>query len=83
MVAMDPTVLMNLEEKVKPWPNMADSDVANSVFSSPEYKFIPIIDPTQWRRQENDQTMIQRGTDIHYNNWPAGMASRFTWKLMA
>jgi phage protein D len=64
VVAMDPTVLMNLEEKVKPWPNMADSDVANTIFSSPEYKFTPIVDATQWRRQENDQTLIQRGTDI-------------------
>src|SRR5262245_46911324 len=35
VVAMDPTVLMNLEEKVKSWPNMADSDVANAIFSSP------------------------------------------------
>lgn len=66
VVAMDPTVLMNLEEKVKPWPNMSDSDVANAIFSSPEYKFTPIIDATKWRRQENDQTMIQRGTDIQF-----------------
>ena len=66
VVAMDPTALMNLEEKVKPWPNMADSDVANSIFSSPEYKFAPIVDATSWRRQENDQTMIQRGTDIQF-----------------
>jgi len=66
VVAMDPTVLMTLEEKVKPWPNMADSDVANAIFTSPEYKFTPIIDTTTWRRQENDQTMIQRGTDIQF-----------------
>lgn len=66
VVAMDPTVLMNLEEKVKPWPNMADSDVANAMFSSPEYKFTPIVDAIKWRRQENDQTMIQRGTDIQF-----------------
>ena len=55
---------MSLEEKVKPWPNMADSDVANSIFTSPEYKFETVIDTTTWRRQENDQTMIQRGTDM-------------------
>ena len=66
VVAMDPTVLMNLEEKVKPWPNMADSDVANAIFTSPEYKFAAVIDTTTWRRQENDQTMIQRGTDIQF-----------------
>lgn len=66
VVAMDPTVLLNLEEKVKPWPNMADSDVANSIFTSPDYKFVPVVDTTTWRRQENDQTMIQRGTDMQF-----------------
>ncbi|MGH7516511.1 MAG: phage late control D family protein [Gemmatimonadales bacterium] len=66
VVAMDPTVLMNLEEKVKRWPNMADSDVANAVFSSPDYKFTPIVDVTKWKRQENEQTLMQRGTDIQF-----------------
>src|SRR5213076_2562809 len=33
VVAMDPTVLMHLEEKVKAWPNMMDSDVASAIFS--------------------------------------------------
>jgi len=67
VAAMDPTVLMSLDEgKVKAWPNMSDSDIANSIFSSPEYRFTPIVDTTQWRRQENDQTMIQRGSDIQF-----------------
>ncbi|HEY5912267.1 MAG TPA: hypothetical protein VJA21_16820 [Verrucomicrobiae bacterium] len=66
VVAMDPTVLMNLEEKVKTWPNMADSDVANAIFSSSGYKFNPIVDVTPWKRQENEQTLIQRGTDIQF-----------------
>src|SRR5687768_6548600 len=33
VTAMDPTVLMHLEEKVKQWPNMMDSDVATAIFS--------------------------------------------------
>jgi phage protein D len=66
VVAMEPTVLMNLEEKVKAWPNMADSDVANAIFSSPDYKFTPIVDATKWKRQESEQTLIQRGTDIQF-----------------
>jgi phage protein D len=66
VVAMDPTVLMNLEEKVKPWANMADSDVANAIFASPAYKFTQVVDATKWRRQEADQTLIQRGTDIAF-----------------
>lgn len=66
VVAMDPSVLMTLEERVKSWPNMADSDVANSIFSASDYRFTPIVDTTRWRRQENDQTLIQRGTDIQF-----------------
>lgn len=72
VVAMDPTVLMNLHERVKAWPNMSDSDVANSIFSSGEYRFTPIIDTTSWRRQENDQTLMQRGTDMQLLQQLAG-----------
>ncbi len=57
VVAMDPTVLMNLDEKVKPWPNMADSDIASAIFADAEYKFTPVVDATQWSRQENDHTL--------------------------
>jgi phage protein D len=66
VVAMDPSVLMNLEPKIKAWPNRADSDVAREIFSSGPYKFDPVVDPTRWRRQENEQTLIQRGTDIQF-----------------
>jgi len=66
VVAMDPTVLMNLQEKIKPWPNMADSDVANAIFGDPAYKFTSVVDRTKWKRQENEQTLIQRGTDIQF-----------------
>jgi phage protein D len=57
---------MNLKQVVKPWPNRSDSDVAREIFAAPEYAFTPIIDATNWRRQENEQTMIQRGTDIQF-----------------
>lgn len=66
VVAMDPTTLMDLEQKVKAWPNMSDSDIANAIFGAPEYKFVPVVDSTSWRRQENDQTVIQRGSDIQF-----------------
>lgn len=64
VVAMEPTVLMNLSETVHPWPNMADSDIAEQIFDS--YKFGTDIDPTQPSRDENDHTEIQRGTDIQF-----------------
>ena len=63
---MDPTVLMHLEEKVKPWPNMMDSDVASAIFSDADYGFTPVVDSTEWSRQEDDHTLIQRGTDIQF-----------------
>lgn len=66
VVAMDPTVKMNLDEKVKPWPNMSDSEIATEIFSSRDYRFTSVVDSTSWKRQENDQTVIQRGTDIQF-----------------
>jgi phage protein D len=62
VIAMDPTVLMNLDEKVKPWPNMAEGDIASAIFS--DYGFTPDVDTTQPARQEVDTLTIQRGTDI-------------------
>ena len=64
VVAMDPTVLMNLEEKIRPWPDMADSDIASAIFG--EYGFAAEVEQTQPSRQEVDLTTIQRGTDIQF-----------------
>lgn len=64
VVAMEPTVLMNLNEVVTPWPNMADSDIAGEIFGS--YKFGTVIDATQPSRDEIDHTEIQRGTDVQF-----------------
>jgi len=64
VVAMDPTGRMNLDEKVRPWPNMADSDIATVVFG--EYGFSVDVKQTQPPRQEVDYTTMQRGTDIQF-----------------
>ncbi len=69
VVAMDPTVLMNLQQKVKRWPNMTDSDIATAVFTDPEYKeynFVPVVEPTSRARPDTEQPVIQRGTDIQF-----------------
>jgi phage protein D len=66
VVAMDPTVLMHLEEKVKAWPNMADSDVASAIFADAAYNLTPVVEATQWQRQEDEQTLLQRGSDIQF-----------------
>ncbi len=64
--AMDPTVLMHLEEKVKTWPNMTDSDVASQIFSDGAYGFTPVVESTDYSHEENDHTLTQRGTDIAF-----------------
>jgi phage protein D len=66
VTAMDPTVLMHLDEKVKPWPNMMDSDVASAIFSDAKYRFASVVESTRWSRQEDDHTLTQRGTDIQF-----------------
>ncbi len=64
VVAMDPSVLMNLEEKVRPWPDMSDSDIAETIFS--EHGFTPKVKRTQPARPESEQRPMQRGTDIQF-----------------
>ena len=64
VVAMDPTLLMNLDEKVKAWPNMTDSDIATAIFG--DYNFTPVVESTSIQRSETNQTPIQRGTDIQF-----------------
>lgn len=64
VVAMDPTVLMALEEKIKPWPNMADSDIASAIFG--DHGFTPDVEATQPSRDEVQHTTIQRGSDIQF-----------------
>src|SRR5258708_540814 len=66
VVAMEPTVKMNLKETVHAWPNMADSDIAEEIFSSSDYKFDAVVDATQPSRDEVDHTEMQRGTDIQF-----------------
>ncbi len=62
VVAMDSSVLMNLEEKIKAWPNMADSDIAQSIFG--DYNLTPVVDTAEPTRQEDEVVPIQRGTDM-------------------
>ena len=64
VVAMDPTVMMNLEEKVRSWPDLADSDIATTIFG--EYSAVPDVEATSPSRQEIEVTTIQRGTDIQF-----------------
>jgi phage protein D len=66
VTAMDPTVLMHLDEKVKSWPNMKDSDVASAIFGDSAYGFSPVVESTGYSRDEQDHTLVQRGSDIQF-----------------
>lgn len=68
--AMDPTVLMGLEEKVRAWPNMKHSDIANQIFD--EYSFDPVVDDTPVSYDEAHTQLTQRGTDVHFLRQLAG-----------
>jgi hypothetical protein len=44
VTAMDATHVMNMIEKVMPWPNMPDAAIASAIFG--QYALIPQVDPT-------------------------------------
>jgi phage protein D len=64
IMGMDATCLMSLEDKIKEWPNKADSDIAREIFTS--YNLTPQVDETGVVHDETAATIIQRGTDIQF-----------------
>lgn len=64
VIAFDPSVLMSLEEKMRAWVDMADSDIASTIFG--EYGFSADVETTQPTRQEAVSSVMQRGTDIQF-----------------
>jgi phage protein D len=64
IMGMDATCLMSLEEKIKAWPNKADSDIAREIFS--HYQLSATVDETGVVHDETAATIIQRDTDIQF-----------------
>jgi hypothetical protein len=62
--ATDTSVLMGLEEKVVTWPNLADGDIARQILDG--YGVEARVDATLTTHQENDTTIVQRGTDLQF-----------------
>jgi phage protein D len=62
VVALDPSVLLTLEETVRPWPDMADSDIARTLFSDHGFR-AEVVDTERTPDAEEAITM-QRGTDL-------------------
>jgi phage protein D len=61
---MDTSVLLSLEEKIATWPNLSDGDIIQQIVG--DYVGEVQIDPTPTVHQENDTTIVQRGTDIQF-----------------
>lgn len=60
----DATVLMNLEEKVKAWENVSDSEMASSILG--DYGLDPQVHTTDARLADPEGTTMQRGTDLRF-----------------
>jgi phage protein D len=61
---MDATLLMNLQEKVMPWPSLPDAGIATAIFG--QYGLVPQVQPTPPVLVDPEGTTIQRGTDIRF-----------------
>jgi phage protein D len=64
ITGMDASVMMSLEEKIATWPDMSDSDIVQQIV--PGYGIPLQADVTATVHQENDTTIVQRGTDIQF-----------------
>lgn len=64
VTAMDATFVMNMTEKVMPWPNLPDAAIATAIFG--QNALIPKVDPTSPVLIEPEGTTTQRGTDIRF-----------------
>jgi phage protein D len=64
VTGVDASVRMNLEEKVRGWPNLSDGDIAERIFA--EYGLDPEVTTTSPNRSESETTTTQRGTDIRF-----------------
>jgi phage protein D len=64
VVGMDATALLQLEERVRAWPDQSDSQIASTIFS--DAGLSADVDDTQPTRQATRTTTIQRGNDLQF-----------------
>lgn len=62
--AVDPSLLLGLEEKVAVWSNVTDSDVIEQIAGS--YGFDTDVDATATTHDENETVLVQRATDLQF-----------------
>jgi|SRR5579859_831990 len=61
---MDATMMMNLQEKVVPWPMPNDGAIAAAIFG--QYGILPIVSPSLPFNLDPTDMTVQRGTDIRF-----------------
>jgi phage protein D len=64
VTGMDATIRMNLEERVKAWPNLSDSSIAAAIVG--QYGLLPQVQATSPSIVEPEGTITQRSTDIRF-----------------
>lgn len=64
ITGMDATILMNLQEKVIPWPIPNDGAVAAAIFG--QYGILPMVSPSLPFNLDPTDMTVQRGTDIRF-----------------
>lgn len=64
ITGMDATMLMNLQERVVPWPMPNDGAIAAAVFG--QYGVVPVVTPSVPFNLDPTDMTVQRGTDIRF-----------------
>ncbi len=64
VTGMDASLLMNLQEKVIPWPLPDDGAIAAAIFG--QYGIVPIVTPSMPFNLDPTDMTVQRGTDIRF-----------------
>jgi len=64
VIGLDATLLMNLEEKIRPWPNLSDSDIAQQIFA--DYPLQAQVSATPGSLRDPEGTPTQRSTDMRF-----------------
>jgi phage protein D len=62
---LDASVLLSLEEKIATWKDLADHDIVRQILDG-AYGIEVKADPTPTVHQQNDTTVVQRGSDLQF-----------------
>lgn len=64
VVGMDGSTLLQLEQRVRAWPEQSDAQIAETIFD--EAGLATEVEPTQAARASRHETTVQRGDDLSF-----------------